>query len=393
VSSPYVLQLPTSWAAVPERYSFSSLSSISACPRRWQFLRSAWGQFDRFPQRQHPKAIEGQIVHEAIERLMRGLGSKGMPSIGSPAFAEALAETGFWAFFDARLRACNSELAGHPRTGPAFVIRSNARDLANRAIRLVRERYRPLDTGVRPARTPAGRVPDAMRILEQAGILSEYRISHPMLPLDGIVDLVEQVDGDVRIVDFKTGERKPAHEEQGMLYAMLWWRSTGVMPRAVVLQYLDDRHEFEVSEVQLIAAESRAAAEIEEARRALGRRPAEARPGDSCRFCPVRARCDEGWSLLERDQATGASSAADLELKVAAAPSASGFIGLRLNVEVSVVYDEAIGLGLPAMAAGVRVRIIDAVPVDNGAVCHVRAWTEIYVLSPNDTHSKLVGRA
>ena len=51
MTSFYELEAPTSWAAPPERYSFSSLQAIDACPRKWQLLHSEWGEHRRFPRR------------------------------------------------------------------------------------------------------------------------------------------------------------------------------------------------------------------------------------------------------------------------------------------------------------------------------------------------------
>ena len=56
----YELQAPTAWADPPSTWSSTSLDDVEACPRRWQLLRSRWGDFERFPVRPHPAAIEGR---------------------------------------------------------------------------------------------------------------------------------------------------------------------------------------------------------------------------------------------------------------------------------------------------------------------------------------------
>ena len=45
----YELQAPTAWADPPSTWSSTSLDDVEACPRRWQLLRSRWGDFERFP--------------------------------------------------------------------------------------------------------------------------------------------------------------------------------------------------------------------------------------------------------------------------------------------------------------------------------------------------------
>ncbi|MCA9639695.1 MAG: hypothetical protein KC492_03345, partial [Myxococcales bacterium] len=58
----YELQEPTAWAVPPSIWSSASFDEIEECPRRWQLMRSRWGDFECFPVRLHPAAIEGQIV-------------------------------------------------------------------------------------------------------------------------------------------------------------------------------------------------------------------------------------------------------------------------------------------------------------------------------------------
>jgi len=45
----YDLQWPTVWAAPPSTWSSTSLDEVEACPRRWQLLRSRWGDFVILP--------------------------------------------------------------------------------------------------------------------------------------------------------------------------------------------------------------------------------------------------------------------------------------------------------------------------------------------------------
>ena len=135
----YELSAPTAWAVPPTSYSFSSLRVIQECPRRWFLLNSRWGDFPRFPQRPAPSAIEGQIVHEVLDRLAKALGALGRPQIGTPAFTFALDRVGFWRFFSDQIADWNVRLAKHPRAVPNFVIRTTPGALANKAVRLLRE--------------------------------------------------------------------------------------------------------------------------------------------------------------------------------------------------------------------------------------------------------------
>lgn len=382
MTSFYELGAPTTWATPPDRYSFSSLQAINACPRKWQLLHSEWGQHVRFPQRPHPKALEGTIVHEAIELLVRALGRRGLPNITSPAFREAVAEVDFWGHFAREVDRWNVRLASHPRSGPYYVLRTPPRELANRAIRLFREQYTPLDAAPqrkKPTHCEPGSV-DPMALLDLRGAVSEIDLSHPELPFRGIIDLVELTDGDVQVVDFKTGKQKDEHELQLQLYGILWWRRTGVLPKRLAIQYLNVRREFQVGEAELVAAEKRCEASIIEAARLLADTPAEARPGKDCGYCPARARCAAGWRAYLESLGRPQAGTTDLEVTVGAQPSPNGFLAEAGGREVNVVYDAAVGQHLPPIEAGACLRLLDIVVRDEGKAFEIRQWTEVYVV-------------
>jgi hypothetical protein len=122
--------------------------------------------------------------------------------------------------------------------------------------------------------------------------LSEVRLEHPSLPLLGVLDVVAlESDHSATVVDFKTGARKPAHEEQVLLYSLLWWRVTGMRPGRAVVQYLDSSWTLSPNQAALVAAEKSIAKEIDQAKTALSARPAAASAGHECtwvRLHPVR---------------------------------------------------------------------------------------------------------
>lgn len=95
----YELQEPTEWANPPITWSSTTIDDVEACPRRWQLLRSRWGEHERFPERAHPASIEGQIVHDALDRLTRACGQRGNPAFGSAEFTAALTDADFFPGF------------------------------------------------------------------------------------------------------------------------------------------------------------------------------------------------------------------------------------------------------------------------------------------------------
>jgi hypothetical protein len=219
--------------------------------------------------------------------------------------------------------------------------------------------------------------------LNARGTLSEVRLEHPSLPVIGVVDVVAlEHDRSTTVVDFKTGARKPAHKEQVLLYALLWWRVTGDQPRKVVVQYLDSSWTISPTEADLVQTEKAIAKEIGHARDTLTARPAAASTGQDCMWCPVRPRCNEGWSWGERASlADGSAKTVDIEVTVASDPTPTGFIGIRTNGdEIAVVFDAAVGCDLPPAETGDRFRIVDAAQRGGGKEIVLLPWTEMYRL-------------
>jgi len=382
MTTPYQLKVPSKWAPAPKRFSFTSLQTIGSCPRRWQLVQSAWGTSPRFPERWHPSAVEGQIVHEALDRLSRALSLVGRPPVGSPAFQAAATQCGFWEFFAAQVETWNAKAADHPRKGPGFVIRTAPRELANRAIRLFREQYQSGAPGPVHAETAVGAPPASLLArLHAAGALTEVWLDHPKLLFGGMIDLVAlDSDAGVVVVDFKTGASKDAHRDQLLLYAMLWWRATGTVPARIEIQYLHDRWAAPVTKADLERTERGCAKDIAAAVQAIGRQPAPARAGADCARCPVRARCDDGWPHTEAG-ATLAGRTVDCEVTVTSAPTPTGFTSRRRDGrDLPVVYDAAIAQSLPPLSMGSRLRLIGAVPAADGKSLEVRPWSECYLL-------------
>ena len=383
MSAHYELRTPTRWAQPPSVFSFSSLQTLGLCSRRWQLENSEWGGQARFPSRVHPSAVEGQIVHDGLDRLARALGLAGRPPIGSPEFQAVAEDCGFWKFFGDEVAARNKQSSEHPRTGPGFVIRTPPRELANRAVMLFRQQYQA-GTGKSLSRRADSLMEVETPIFDRllrAQSLSEVRLTHPDLPLVGILDVVMVDDeGHVSIVDFKTGAPKEGHLQQLYLYAVLWWRATGRPPARIEVQYLTEGLGKTVTVDELERAERKCASQICDASAAILMQPAPATTGGHCRSCAVRARCDDGWRVVE-SAAPVVGLPFDTEVRVDSVPATTGFMGLRCNgAEVAVVYDAAVGSTLPEVSVGARVRLIGVLPRDECRTLEFKAWSECFVV-------------
>lgn len=383
----FTLQTPTGWAEQPGRWSTTTLNGIGECPRRWQLSRSAWGRHSKFPERYHPAAVEGIIVHDGLDLLSRSCGRHGRPSIGTPHFQQAIDDSDFFGFFSSAIEQWNTRLRSHPRHGPLFSLKVSPQELANRAIRLFRAQYHPTDG--RPATRRQGDLPTQLDarglqdLLTRLSLLSELELHHPSLSFMGKVDRIQVNAGAVEIVDFKSGAPKPGHRTQLERYALLWWRNTGVIPAQGTAQYLDTKTSWPLAESDLVRTEETLTYEIESATGFLDERPATPKVGQSCRFCPVRARCAEGWAHVDAGKVSNGNL--DLEVKVVSEPSSVGFLARsRGGQEVNVVHHKAIMQLLPPIAVGDVVRIVGGRGTAKSKELEIRAWTETYQVEDGD---------
>jgi putative RecB family exonuclease len=127
------------------------------------------------------------------------------------------------------------------------------------------------------------------------------------LRLRGIVDRIDVAPtGDLRIVDYKSG-RSPGESFEGKalfqmkFYALVLWRTRGVIPRRLQLMYLGDRQVLAYSpdESDLLATERKLLALWEAIERATQLRDFRPRPSKLCDWCDHQAFCPEkGGTLL-----------------------------------------------------------------------------------------------
>lgn len=117
----------------------------------------------------------------------------------------------------------------------------------------------------------------------------------------GIADRIDIApDGRLRIVDLKTGKSPSERFEDKSLfqmkfYALVIWRSRGVMPALLQLYYLSDGEvlSYAPDEADLLATERKLRALWQAVSRAYETGNFPHRPGPLCRFCAHRSLCPE----------------------------------------------------------------------------------------------------
>jgi hypothetical protein len=143
----------------------------------------------------------------------------------------------------------------------------------------------------------------SVRIALGIGYHSEVELTPDSIPWVGYADAIRLTEDVCEIIDYKTGDPSPAHDDQVRLYALLWARDSVVNPTArlatrLVLVYPGTAREIDAptgSELQALESEVRQRASAAESE--LRRSPPKANvTPDGCRYCDVKQLCQEYWT-------------------------------------------------------------------------------------------------
>ena len=244
----------------------SRAGDFRTCPLMYR-LRT----IDRLPEEPSPDALRGTVVHKVLEDLFDLAAADRTPERADEMVQDA------WQFvLDAEPEVggdVRRRLPGAPRSPRGW-------PRAARACALLRPRGPP----------PAG-----------AGGAGALRggAARLQLLLRGFVDRIDVApDGAIRVVDYKTGRSPGVGFEakalfQMRFYALVIWRTRGVVPALLRLVYLGDGQmvSYQPDEQDLLATERLVEAiwhAIERARSSGEWLPS---PGWACRWCSFQAHC------------------------------------------------------------------------------------------------------
>lgn len=132
----------------------------------------------------------------------------------------------------------------------------------------------------------------------------ELQVSHETgtgLQLRGIVDRIDVApDGRIRVVDYKTGKSpNPRFEDKALFqmkfYALVIWRTRGVIPTLLQLMYLGDGQflRYEPEEADLLATERKLQALWVAISASMESGEFEPRKGPLCGWCSFKSLCPE----------------------------------------------------------------------------------------------------
>jgi putative RecB family exonuclease len=276
----------------------SRASDFMACPLLYRFR-----VIDKLPERPSPAAVRGTVVHSALEALFDLPAAQrtlaGAEELIGPAWVTLLGERPELAELFLPEQGLADEPAREPLTPEAFL--SGARDLL--------AGYFALED---PQRLEPASREQYVEVVIEGG-----------LRLRGYVDRIDEAPGDlIRVVDYKTGRAPSETFEakalfQMKFYALVLWRTRGVVPRELRLLYLGDRTmlRYAPEEAELASFERKVMAlwhAIERATQAGDWRPNVSRLCDWCDHrgtrCtahpvdPERAAAYEAWRAARQPE-------------------------------------------------------------------------------------------
>jgi putative RecB family exonuclease len=245
----------------------SRAGDFTTCPLLYRFR-----VIDRLPEPADPVMVRGSLVHAVLENLfLREAGERTLDAAAGmlPEQWEQLRAE------DERL----SELFTAEQAADEATWLASCRDLLNTYFSMEDPRYLE----------PAARE-------ERVAFTNDQGVS-----LGGIIDRVDVApDGRIRIVDYKTGKSpNPRYQDQALFqmkfYALVVWRTRGVIPTLLQLMYLGDGQflRYEPTESDLLATERKLAALWEAIERAIEQRNFPPRKSGLCNWCAHQAHCPE----------------------------------------------------------------------------------------------------
>jgi len=397
----FVVKNPSVWATAPDYFSFSSMASIAGCMRKWQLEHSTFENGKPYPKKPHPKAIEGEIVHEALEGLFKAVGRAGCPELDTEAFFQVVETIDVLKEVEKLLSERLAEVAGRPRAGNLRHVNSS-QNLRNKVVTLFRGRY---DLKGQTGNTHLARAMmqepghigtgNLLEALKTKKILAEVNITHPKLPFKGIIDLIDYSNAGVRVNDFKTGAPHTSHKDQLMAYALLFWRHTGVCPVSVHAQYLAQQQEWPCSPSELEQVEKHLEKQILAMRQSLQKIPATASPGEVCIWCQVRQLCPEYWEFranphfIKLWKEKKNQEDVDLQGELLTAPTEGGCeIRVFQTCDLPLLWDSRDQHVFGPLAKGKKIRILGARFDGSGRNIRLFPWSEVFRLN-NDFREPL----
>lgn len=302
----------------PDYWSYSALKECATCPLRYSLVHASYPALwsgRGYPSPPSAPQLIGNVVHGALEVVLRALADAGVASPHSEDATRVLRELGgLTLVIEAEIAGQLAPLETNPRLTDERRRRLDRLlheqgQHARAQVQTYLSRTRFVPGTAKPERVPKGlHHPQTSQRKRHAlvdGSHSEVWLVADDLRLHGRVDLLT-VDGElVEIVDYKTGADSPSHADQLRLYALLWSADNTSNPRhltatRLAAAYRDhDRNVAVPGPAEMSVLSAQVEAEIITASREAGAVSPVARPSvETCASCSVRHLCPAYWASV-----------------------------------------------------------------------------------------------
>ncbi|MBC9937034.1 MULTISPECIES: PD-(D/E)XK nuclease family protein [unclassified Leucobacter] len=293
----------------PTHWTYSGLKEVETCTLRYSLATAnypgLWNGYG-YPRRPSASAIFGDVVHDALEQIVRILVAAGCTSSSSPEAVSALRQVGgYSAVVTDVLHRRLQGLEGNPRLSAARREQLQ-RQLVDRIPEVrseVQGHLSRMTLVPRRARAATSTRWRERRALGP-GSYAEVSLQAEGVRIKGRLDLLTITPECVEIVDYKTGAEDPSHLDQLRFYGALWGQDkvanvrqtplgklTVAYPNADVTIEAPDQPDLDALS-ELIKERVREADERLQARIPV------ATTGTHCLRCPVRSICAAYWATM-----------------------------------------------------------------------------------------------
>ena len=311
------VQEPVAWPQSPLWMSFSTLTELEACQRRWALMNAKYAgiwEHRGYPSPIVTPALDGIVVHRSLRRIVRALAKKGCGSLVDVGAVSVLRQLGgYTGVVKESIEEVLVPYVSNPRVAHTLgrlrdSLEAKAPEIRLRTQRLL-SRIRPGQLSLKATVPRYGAKPHPAL---GYGTYSEVPLQAPELGWRGVADVVNLSATECEICDYKTGDPREDYKYQLLIYALLWARDSELNPsRRLVDRLALCFQGFDVEVpcpdargLDLLEAELRERSNLALSGLGSGMPPAQTSP-QNCTVCHVRHLCEDYWLWIARQRTAG----------------------------------------------------------------------------------------
>lgn len=308
---------PIKRATVPEWMSIHFLLEAEKCPRACALKNASYPQVwnrSGFPSRPVAAAFSGLIVHSAAELIIKRFMEDGVTSVMDGKAMETIRSLGGYTTIltkvldDSLQRESDNPRFQQFRASFVKLMAAKIPHMRESVQELLRGQSWMSRTPEMPHETTSG-VIDKQRFRLGPGTHFEVELRDKQIMWKGRADIITLSGAGCSITDLKTGAPSDHHQEQMIVYSVLWDGDRELNAERVPVS--DLRLCYNSGSVSVSVPGQ---ADTEQIRANLCERTARikkeieseivpARPSiDNCRYCQVKLLCDDYWTASVRDE-------------------------------------------------------------------------------------------